>query len=229
MFKLITSWDDGDVLDLKLARLLDRYGVRGTFYIPKEYSGSRLSNEQIKNLAEHHEIGAHTLTHQDLRKLSLEDKRKEILGSKEWLQGLLGKEISTFCYPFGFYDKETLQVVKECGFKNARTTQVELSGDVFEMPVSLQVYPFPFRKNNAKAYNWRSLLKPFFERVAGLRCLGVPYTSMTSWGGVARALLEKAKRDGRDFHLWGHSWEIEKYGMWGELENFLKYASSLQK
>ena len=28
-----TSWDDGNKLDLKLAALLDKYGLVGTFYI----------------------------------------------------------------------------------------------------------------------------------------------------------------------------------------------------
>ena len=26
------------------------------------------------------------------------------------------------------------------------------------------------------------------------------------------------------FHLWGHSWELEEQGLWGELESFLAYA-----
>jgi len=25
------------------------------------------------------------------------------------------------------------------------------------------------------------------------------------------------------FHIWGHSWEIEKYKMWDELELFFKF------
>ena len=37
MSKLIvtTSWDDGSRLDLKLAELLEKYGISGTFYVPK--------------------------------------------------------------------------------------------------------------------------------------------------------------------------------------------------
>ena len=32
-----TSWDDGHPLDIRLAEMLARYGVLGTFYIPMHY------------------------------------------------------------------------------------------------------------------------------------------------------------------------------------------------
>ena len=32
-----TSWDDGHKCDLTLKKLLDKYGVKGTFYATKEY------------------------------------------------------------------------------------------------------------------------------------------------------------------------------------------------
>ncbi len=38
---------------------------------------------------------------------------------------------------------------------------------------------------------------------------------------LAIALLERASETGGLWHLWGHSWEVEKYGMWGELETVL--------
>ena len=229
MFKLITSWDDGDVLDLKLAKLLAQYGFKGTFYLTRDYKGNRLTDKEIRSLAEQHEVGAHTLTHRDLRPLSLVEKKQEILGSKEWLEGIVGKTISTFCYPYGFYDEETVRVVRESGFSQARTTSVGKGGDVLEMAVSLQVYPFPFRKKDAKTYNWQDIFKPFLERAHDLHRLGVPYSAMTSWGKMARAGLISAMKEDREFHLWGHSWEIERYGMWGELEDFLKYASTIKR
>ena len=32
---ITTSWDDGNKLDIKVAELLDKYGMKGTFYIAK--------------------------------------------------------------------------------------------------------------------------------------------------------------------------------------------------
>lgn len=33
---ITTSWDDGHPLDLKIAELLDKYGINGTFYSIKK-------------------------------------------------------------------------------------------------------------------------------------------------------------------------------------------------
>ncbi|HRY62891.1 MAG TPA: polysaccharide deacetylase family protein, partial [Candidatus Paceibacterota bacterium] len=118
-----TSWDDGDILDLKLSRLLDHYGVKGTFYVPQKYRENPLSEDNIREIALRHEIGAHTLTHPDLHILRNEEKKKEICGSKEWLEKVINKEVEMFCYPFGSYNKETADIVKECGFNGARTTE----------------------------------------------------------------------------------------------------------
>jgi hypothetical protein len=38
MIYVTTSWDDGHKLDMKLAVLLKKYGIKGTFYIcPNEW------------------------------------------------------------------------------------------------------------------------------------------------------------------------------------------------
>src|SRR5688500_11915407 len=34
-----TSWDDGHPLDIRLAEMLARHGVAGTFYVPLRYEG----------------------------------------------------------------------------------------------------------------------------------------------------------------------------------------------
>lgn len=228
MLTVTTSWDDGDVFDLKLAGLLDRYDVKGTFYITKEYRKERLFDEDIKAISQRHEIGAHTLTHSDLRKISREEKIREIEGSKEWLESLLGKEVVSFCYPSGFFDTESVELVKEAGFRGARTTQlgkIEPSADPFVSPTTLQAYPMPFRKLGAHGYWWGKLLQPFTERSPALRSLGVPLQSFRSFEALACATFDIARAQGGVFHLWGHSWEIEKYDMWQPLERVLSYIS----
>jgi len=49
---------------------------------------------------------------------------------------------------------------------------------------------------------------------------------MFSWRNFAFAMFDRAYyADGGVFHIWGHSWEIEKYKMWDELKNVLEYIS----
>lgn len=228
MLTVTTSWDDGDVLDLKLARLLDTYNIKGTFYITKEYRKERLSDENIKTISRRHEIGAHTLTHPDLRKIGREEKIPEIKGSKEWLEDLLGKEVVSFCYPSGFFDTESVTVVKEAGFRGARTTllgKINPPADPFLLPTTLQVYPMPFRKLGAHVYWWGKLLQPFFDRAPALRALGVSLPFFRSFEALACTTFDIALKQGEVFHLWGHSWEIDKYALWQPLERVLSYIS----
>ena len=36
--------------------------------------------------------------------------------------------------------------------------------------------------------------------------------------------LDYVCRKGGVFHLWGHSWEFERFGGWGALDEFLRFA-----
>jgi hypothetical protein len=47
---------------------------------------------------------------------------------------------------------------------------------------------------------------------------------MYSWLGIACAAFDRALKEGGVFHLWGHSWEIEKYGLWEKLERFFAHV-----
>ena len=231
MLYFTTSWDDGHVLDRKLAELLDRHGVRGTFYVSQSYPdiGELLSEEDIRELSVRHEVGAHTLTHPNLTTLEGRVRNEEILGSKQWLERVTDKVVPLFCYPSGLYTEEVRRAVLDAGFLGARTTQwpsVYLPATPFEMATTLPVYPLPFRKLAGGRLWWRKLLQPLFERYARYRVLGVPWWRMSSWQSAARAALDHACIHGTSFHLWGHSWELENYGMWGELELFLAYAAS---
>ena len=65
------------------------------------------------------EIGAHTLTHPVLAELPAEQQQHEIGGSKQQLEALTGKEITSFAYPYGkknHYTRQTVQTVRDHGF-----------------------------------------------------------------------------------------------------------------
>ena len=45
---MTTSWDDGHPLDYRIAEMLQEYGLRGTFYIPKQAStGTMPARERV--------------------------------------------------------------------------------------------------------------------------------------------------------------------------------------
>jgi peptidoglycan/xylan/chitin deacetylase (PgdA/CDA1 family) len=68
------------------------------------------------------EIGAHTLTHTNLKLLSTEDRRKELIESKNKLEDITGGKVHGFAYPAGYQDHQIEKLVYESGFKYAVST-----------------------------------------------------------------------------------------------------------
>ena len=79
-----TSWDDGHPADLRVADLLDKHGLNGTFYIPCSNSEGRpvMSSSDVTELARRFEIGGHTQTHISLTQISPSIAANEIRVNK---------------------------------------------------------------------------------------------------------------------------------------------------
>ena len=60
-------------------------------------------------------LGNHTMNHPNLNKLSYADQKKEICASQEAYQKDFGIKPKLFRPPFGNYNKNTQQAVKDCG------------------------------------------------------------------------------------------------------------------
>ena len=199
-FEFITSWDDGRSEDLRLAKLLLKYQIPAIFYIP---SNTELAYGDITALYQQgFQIGGHTSSHpEDMKVLSDSEQFMEIMANKRYLEGILNLigevDITSFCYPSGKYNDITIECLKKAGFKEARTTKIlrtDKAEDPFRIATTVHVYP------NKKEYKDES------------------------WAEVAKNLYDEAKDKKGYFHLWGHSWEIEKFKLWEELETFFKYV-----
>ena len=227
--QFLTSWDDGYVLDLKVADLLDRYNTKGTFYIcpHAQHSAEMMTEKQIQDLSHRHTIGAHSLSHPHLTLISKERATEEIRGSKQWVEEVTGKPCTMFCYPYGAVNPQIRDLVKESGFTGARTTKdLEFSApDPFLQPITLQIFPFPYRRRLQLSWKVLDPLGPLRARYLRLQRLKTPHSAMGAWMALAKYLYGYSKETNQPFfHLYGHSREIEMYGMWGELEEFLSYV-----
>ena len=81
-----------------------------------------LAKSQVKQwLAAGHQIGSHSMSHRNLKKLGETDLREEIFGSKKLLQDQFGVEVRHFCYPFGGYNARVKDLVQEAGYQTAST------------------------------------------------------------------------------------------------------------
>ena len=124
---LTTSWDDGHRRDVRLARMLKEHGLKATFYVAPENQEfakqDLLSLPEIRELSQDFEIGAHSMTHRRLPTLSEQEATREIIESKAVLEQVIGKEIKVFCYPGGAYTGLHMQLVKDAGYRYARTVE----------------------------------------------------------------------------------------------------------
>lgn len=100
-------------------------------------------------LAAGHEIGAHTLTHPYLTKVSLAEAREEIGASKRKLEDLFGVPIRHFCYPFGDWNPAVRDLVAEAGYATACTVDFGIN-DVTASPFGLRRITARYRTRNWK-------------------------------------------------------------------------------
>ncbi len=109
--------------------------------------------QQLKELSiAGFEIGAHSLTHPDLTKLSPSKAYTEILQSKKNLEVALQQTIISFAYPYGRYNVEVKDLVKKAGFYCAVATDtggLRLEDDKFAI----------FRVNVMPGDHWGQFFK----------------------------------------------------------------------
>lgn len=150
--------DDGDQYDLIVASMLEEYGFKGIFYIATMNTAVNvMTAEHIKRLSEQHEIGSHTLSHPLLTKLTPEHQVAEILSGKEELEEIIGKPVTKFAYPRGWFNEEVISSVRTCRIKEARTMKqgttdaVKFNGNM-TVSVSVHFHPDKFHLWREKYY-----------------------------------------------------------------------------
>jgi peptidoglycan/xylan/chitin deacetylase (PgdA/CDA1 family) len=91
-------------------------------------SASAMTTEELRRVqaAGIVELGAHTVHHCPLSKRGVEEQRREILGSREQCEALVGRAPTSFAYPYGMLNATSRDVVAECGFARACTTSEDL-------------------------------------------------------------------------------------------------------
>jgi peptidoglycan/xylan/chitin deacetylase (PgdA/CDA1 family) len=124
----LLTFDDGWLDGLTVAApLLERLGVRATFFVCPGLWGNHdlrlgeagrvLTERDARELAATGmDLGAHSMTHPDLRSLGDDALRAEVLGSKAAVEALTGRPCLSFAYPFGLHDSRVRRAVAEAGF-----------------------------------------------------------------------------------------------------------------
>lgn len=220
------SIDDGHPSDMRLADLLERYGLNGTFYVPivNREGSPVMAPAALRELAGRFEIGSHTYSHQFLTRVDATRAAQEIFWGKHALEDMLGRPVSGFCYPGGRYRRVHLRMVRAAGFSYARTT-VNLCLDAgpgrYEMATSCQFYPHGrdvYMRNFASGGRW----------LHRRRCLAA-FLRSSDWRARLYKCFEIAETHNRVFHLWAHTADLDSNNSWSEMENFLSHVSGSVK
>jgi peptidoglycan/xylan/chitin deacetylase (PgdA/CDA1 family) len=113
-----------DLTDLEREKALDQIAIWSNYQPTPRLTHRPMTAEELISLESSGwiEIGAHTVNHVALTAHAPSIQKIEIEESKIYLEKLLNHSISTFTYPFGIYDQETVSIVKDLGFVGACST-----------------------------------------------------------------------------------------------------------
>ncbi len=201
------SFDDGTVQDRRFVKLLNTYQLKSTFNLNSGlfstkheivHEGIRVCHdeiepEEVRVLYVGHEIAAHTVTHPNLLKCTREEVSHQVGDDAKALEALCGYPIVGMAYPGGpYFSDETIDVItSDTKIFYARAVGSHFT---FAMPERLMAW-YPTCQFHPKQYEE-------LDRLTGEFLALDP--------------------DGPDalFYLWGHSFELDKFGNWDDFERF---------
>lgn len=147
------TFDDGYSNNLFHALpVLQRHGFTATCYFVSQRLGRTndwdaalgiaqtplMNASQLRDwAAAGQDLGAHSRNHVRLNAVSDSVAREEIAASKAELEQLSGVPVRHFCYPFGEYSPQHVEMVREAGYDTATTTQrgrARMGDDLLQLP-----------------------------------------------------------------------------------------------
>src|SRR5579862_1013835 len=124
------TFDDGFDDTLPAVERLLEAGISSTVYVttgtietPAGISAAALAALAATGA----ELGAHSVSHPHLDELRLPEAAREIRESREQLAQRLGREVPSFAYPHGAYERRVREAVIACGFRSAAAVKNALS------------------------------------------------------------------------------------------------------
>ncbi|HIR76023.1 MAG TPA: polysaccharide deacetylase family protein [Candidatus Choladousia intestinipullorum] len=201
---LTFSYDDAVTQDVRLVRMLNQYGMKGTFNINtgllgkesihvqdgKTVTHNKLRPEEIADVYRGHELAVHGLTHQDLALAGAAAAAYETAADRKNIEDLVKAPVRGMAYPFGTYTEELADMLRLSGISYARTTK---STGGFDLPQDFLTWHPTCHHSEERLFE---LTEAFFAP-------------------------ERKYYGPRLFYVWGHSYEFDVREDWGRMEQFL--------
>jgi peptidoglycan/xylan/chitin deacetylase (PgdA/CDA1 family) len=109
---VILTNDDGDPSAMRFARILERYGLVGTYFVNNV---SPLTRRQIRSLAERGSVEAHTVSHVALSGLDYGDQVTEIAENRAYLEEITGQPVRFLAWPYGDVNESAIDAAAAAG------------------------------------------------------------------------------------------------------------------
>jgi len=124
---VVLTFDDGyEDNYITMFPILKKYNFKATIFVITANIDKDVRNMTSKQLLEMEKFGvdieSHTVNHEHLKELTKNEQLITITQSKNDLEKMLNKKINFIAYPYGEYNKSTLEVTKEAGYTMAFTT-----------------------------------------------------------------------------------------------------------
>lgn len=133
----VITFDDGYADNLAACEALEKRGMRATWFIvagslasspswPADGrpAGRILNQHELRQMqAAGMEIGSHSMHHHRLPTLADEQLAGDLRESRELLEEVTGRPVSSFAYPYGAWDARCAKAVKTAGYGAACTTR----------------------------------------------------------------------------------------------------------
>ena len=175
---------------------------------------------EIRQIAQHFELGSHTFNHTPLHVLPPDEARREINDGKAWLEDVTGTVVQAFCYPRGKFHAGTVELVREARFRGARTCMFNLNGfpkNPFVWGLSTHAY-----SHSPGIQVRHALLEGNFK---GIVNFAVTHRLARDWPQHFEHAVDFVEESGGIAHLYFHSWEIAEQDQWKVLERLLERVS----
>ena len=126
---VMLTFDDGWRNQYQYAApLLDKYGFKGVFFVNPQTIGTYgayMNRDMVISLDKRgHDIESHTWQHVRLTRKGNESAesfqkrmKRQFTLSNDWIKKVVGKRPVAICYPFGFYDTETVGFARDGGYQ----------------------------------------------------------------------------------------------------------------
>jgi peptidoglycan/xylan/chitin deacetylase (PgdA/CDA1 family) len=215
-----TSWDDGAPSDARIADLLTDLGLLGTFYASTGPGGHRsIDDAGLARIGSLHELGNHGRSHTPFTALSDDAIEAELAWGMTELEPF-GRVARVVAPPRGKLDARVISFLVGQGYaiRTAPILGPRTTRRAGLLEPSFMFYP----------HDWQALFRNTARRAT---IPAVPLLLAWLRGGdfrdIALRLVRAAAARLGYVHLWGHSADVERFGLWEVLHDVLTASARL--